>query len=550
MSSSDRQPPSHDTVPKLWGRKKGVVTAGERAPKSNHKTSERTKNILFLRLSGKAWFPLCRSPECGAFGRACAYLPWCSCVWDVRPAMSSLPDGGTFWPSFNEDLGDGDIVDDFLLNALLEDDGLDVGGGALGEGSDAERRHRTMHGGEHLIGISAKLEQHDVQDPRTSVPHGGIEVPHHGTQPQGLESTFVQSHGASGSAFGFDVGAGLLGGEPVGGVASGVGRSGGSGRVGPGLPIADGAAPAVADQRGGGTQDPKNEGAQQKSQPQRAHGKQRLRWTPQLHKRFVEAVRLLGGLDLATPKGIMQFMDVEGMSIQHVKSHLQKYRLQDSASNPEANAVKTEVLSGEKRQRECEGGASGGSGGKERRVLRVRPSASERSAARARAAEEKARMLREAAVAVGVGESSAPVGVATDATGATPPAPINATNTTGLSMYAYPDPSALATPVAFTGLHDFGLDQVATPTAHPPGIATPFDAHEFDGDQDVGQALMKQMEMQSQLHEQLTKQRTLQRAIEAHGKYLENILQYRRMRAEDAAGAGVMGGTASQGSLE
>jgi|TARA_B110000090_G_scaffold182252_1_gene208233 hypothetical protein len=76
---------------------------------------------------------------------------------------------------------------------------------------------------------------------------------------------------------------------------------------------------------------------------------------------------------------------------------------------------------------------------------------------------------------------------------------------------------------------------------------------EFEGDKDVGQALMKQMEMQSQLHEQLTKQRSLQRAIEAHGKYLENILAYRRMRAGDAAGNNSAGGSSSApapGSLE
>jgi hypothetical protein len=74
-----------------------------------------------------------------------------------------------------------------------------------------------------------------------------------------------------------------------------------------------------------------------------------------------------------------------------------------------------------------------------------------------------------------------------------------------------------------------------------------FNASEFEGDQDVGQALMKQMEMQSQLHEQLTKQRTLQRAIEAHGKYLENILQYRRMRATGDVQTGHWSSTANEG---
>ncbi|KAG6571827.1 Two-component response regulator-like APRR2, partial [Cucurbita argyrosperma subsp. sororia] len=55
--------------------------------------------------------------------------------------------------------------------------------------------------------------------------------------------------------------------------------------------------------------------------------KSKVDWSPELHKKFVQAVEHLG-IDHAIPSKILELMQVEGLTRHNVASHLQKYRMQ------------------------------------------------------------------------------------------------------------------------------------------------------------------------------------------------------------------------------
>jgi len=65
---------------------------------------------------------------------------------------------------------------------------------------------------------------------------------------------------------------------------------------------------------------------------QQASRKARRCWSPELHRQFVAALHQLGGPQVATPKQIREVMQVDGLTNDEVKSHLQKYRLHNRRS--------------------------------------------------------------------------------------------------------------------------------------------------------------------------------------------------------------------------
>ncbi|KAJ6923321.1 myb family transcription factor EFM-like [Populus alba x Populus x berolinensis] len=69
------------------------------------------------------------------------------------------------------------------------------------------------------------------------------------------------------------------------------------------------------------------------------HRKARRCWSPDLHRRFVNALHMLGGSQVATPKQIRELMKVDGLTNDEVKSHLQKYRLHTRRPSPSPQAA-------------------------------------------------------------------------------------------------------------------------------------------------------------------------------------------------------------------
>ncbi|GMH01865.1 hypothetical protein Nepgr_003704 [Nepenthes gracilis] len=75
-------------------------------------------------------------------------------------------------------------------------------------------------------------------------------------------------------------------------------------------------------------------GSKKEEKDGQSQRKARRCWSPELHKRFLNALQHLGGSHVATPKQIREHMKVDGLTNDEVKSHLQKYRLHTRRPTP------------------------------------------------------------------------------------------------------------------------------------------------------------------------------------------------------------------------
>ena len=216
-----------------------------------------------------------------------------------------------------------------------------------------------------------------------------------------------------------------------------------------------------------------------------AAAKPRLRWNAELHTAFAAAVEGLGGLDAATPKSILVRMGVPGLTIQHVKSHLQKHRLS--------------ALEGGDAVGGSGGGSGGGAAGPQPQPQPQQASGSDEAGGREAASPPGGKRRRRGGGAAAATATAAP-------------------------PWYEPPPLGLL-PFASQPASSSQLTQDAAP--------------------ETGDPLGVQLHLQSRLMESIAAQRQLQAKLTAHTAQLQELIRAQAAAGGAAGGAGAAGAAAA-----